>query len=257
MIKFYDYNLVTQPGTIITDPNQNALFPVSNLSDQRTTKIYRSTTDTTKIVFDFISAEEVDTIILVPNHMTGWGFYGDVLLEANPTDEWSSPAFSGVLDNTEIDQAHQFAVTELAAVQEYRFWRLSFTGTNYVEVAKVFIGKKQTVGTRSISFGWQYSDEDNSIVTSNRYGQRFVDVINRQKKLSFQFEQLSKNELDDFLSIYDYCGKSKCFFIRIGCDTMINNPNRFAGYVYFESIPSISNTTWGRYALSVSLVEAT
>lgn len=256
MIKFYHYNLIQQSNTVISDPNANALFPLTNLSDSRTTKVYRSTTPSTSIVFDFISAEEVDSILIIPNQMQSWGFYGSVTIEANPTNVWSSPAFSTTLLPSEIDQEHLFAAKEWVA-QEYRFWRITATGTNYVEFSKIFLGKKQTIGNRSISFNWQYQDGDNSIITTNRYGQRFADIVNRQKRFSFQFELLNKSEIDDFFSIYDYCGKYKPFFVRIGCDTMINNPNRFAGYVFFEDMPVITNSFWGRYNLEATLVEAT
>jgi hypothetical protein len=37
---------------------------------------------------------------------------------------------------------------------------------------------------------------------------------------------------------------------------MINDPNRFSGMVYLNSIPTITNTSFGRYSLSMTLEEA-
>lgn len=255
MIKFYHFNLVDQPTTNISCSNENALFPLTNLADHRSTKVFRSTSSSTSVVFDFISAEEVDSIVLIPNLMTSWGFTGSITIEANSTNVWTSPAFSTTLTPAEVDQEHLIAHKEWVA-QEYRFWRISASSAGYVELSKIFLGKKQTIGTRSISFNWQYQDADNSIVTINRYGQRFIDIINRQKRFSFQFELLNKDEIDDFFSIYDVCGKYKPFFVRIGCDTMINNPNRFAGHMFFEDMPVVTNTAWGRYNLEATLIEA-
>lgn len=255
MIKFYHDNLLWADSTTITASDEDGFFPASNLADTRRTKVFRSTAISSSIVIDTISTEEVDSILLVPNSKTGWGFTSPILVSANPTNTWGSPAYSTSIISSEIDQEHDFAFKSITQ-QSYRFWRFTFDGTPYPEVSKIFLGLEQSIGTRSISFGWQYQDEDNSIISTNRYGQKFIDVINRQKKFNFQFENLSKTEVDDFFSLYDHVGKTLPFFVRIGCDGMINNKNRFAGMVFFEAIPVITNSFYGRYSMECQLSEA-
>jgi hypothetical protein len=259
MISFYHVNLVNQIQTVITAGDENSFFPASNIADDRRTKVYRSNGVSDSIVFDFSSIEGVDSILIVPHIINGFGFSDPVTVEANATDSWGAPAFSTTITSSEIDQSHNIAIKEFTE-ESYRFWRLTFSSGSYVEVANVFIGKQKLIGTspanRSISLGWSYQSGDRSTIQENRYGQKFIDEIARQKAFTFQFEILSKDELDDFLEMYDRNGKTIPFYVRIGCDNMINNKNRFSGLVYFEEMPEIINNSFGRYDLQVTLREA-
>lgn len=257
-LNFYYYNLAQQSATVLAASETNAFFPVNNIKDARRTKVYRSNTGACNVVFDFITIEEVDSIVLIPHTILGFGINTPITVEANATNTWGSPAFSTTITSSELDTAHEIAIKNISPSQSYRFWRLSFTGTGFCEVGKVFFGLKHILGQgRSVDYGWSYQDSSNSIITLNRYGQRFVDEFNRQKKFSFTLSNLSKTEVDDFFEIYDYNGITRPFFIQLGCDTIINNTNRFAGYVYFDDIPAVINTFHARYTIQLSLSEAT
>jgi hypothetical protein len=42
-----------------------------------------------------------------------------------------------------------------------------------------------------------------------------------------------------------------------GDDTMVNDPDRFAGMFFLETVPSITNKSFGLYDISMNLEEAT
>lgn len=250
MITFYANNLVDQ--ATITASSTNAQFPVSNLKDPRRTKVFRSTSNTTSVVFDLMETSDIDAFILVSNPILGFGF-STVTIEANGTDSWSSPAFT---TSFSFSTKHGIGIKDLDAVISYRFVRFSFTSTlGFVEVANVFIGKKSQTN-RGISYNWTYKDEDISKQAENRYGQKFVDIIGRQREFSGAIQNLDKDNLDIFFETYDLKGKSHPFFIKIGDSAIMNEVERYSAMVYFKSMPTISNRFFNNYSLSIQLEEA-
>jgi hypothetical protein len=250
-IRFYSENLVDQATIVASNPN--ALFPASNLQDSRRTKVCRSTTNSDSIVFDFQETSEVDSIILVDSPFDGFGV-STLTAQFNGTDSWGSPAATDALT---FSATHGVGINELATLRNYRFMRLVMTSTlGYCEPPKLFVGKKiALLGERSINYGWTYQSKDNSRVTENRYGQRFADTVSRQRQFNISFSNLDKDQLDQIFELYDDKGVTKPFFVRIGCDSMINNRDRFAGMVFMSSIPVITNRFFNNYSLSMVLEE--
>lgn len=251
-MKFYSYNLVDQETTVITPSEQTALFPISNLKDIRRTKVYRSLTNSITIVFDFINPQPVDSILLADNPLTGFNFNTPVTIEANATDTWGAPAYSTTL--TTKDDEHGIAYLELTLPENYRFWRLSFNSTSYVELSTLFIGKRIEFTDSGIEFGWSYQDRPNLTKSVNRYRQAFFDEINEQKNINARMRYLNKDEIDQVFEMYDYNGVTKPMFIRIDCD-ILNNKNRFSGYMRFKNKEPIINSAPSLYDFNFSLEE--
>lgn len=249
MIKFYSSNLVDQ--STVTASTENAFFPVQNIQDSRRTKVFRSTTNSDSVVFDFQEASEFDSIIIVDNPSSGFGI-STITLEANATNTWGAPAFSqSVTYSTE----YGIGIVEFTA-QTYRFARLVLTSTlGYCELSKVFIGKKIET-SRGINQGWTYRDSDLSTITENRYGQKFVDLRERQRVFNGSMSNLDQGDMDLIFEIYDDKGISKPFYIQIGCADGISDIRRFTSMVYLTSIPTITNRFFNNYALSLSMEEA-
>lgn len=251
MISFYSNNLADSSD--LTGSNENLLFPVENIQDPRRTKVFRSQTNTDSVVFDFGSAKDLDSVIIVDNPRSGFGFTS-IELQLNSSNSWGAPAFTqSITPNSDFG----IAFAEFAT-QTYRYARLVMTSSlGYCELANVFLGEKiEFENGTDISLGWTYIEKDLSTVKENRYGQKFVDIIARQKQISFNLDALNKDELDIVLSIHDSKGVTSPFFMRLGTDDMINDKDRFAGMVYMNSIPSIKNIAFGLYDLSMSLEEA-
>lgn len=252
MIKLYSNNLIEQ--AVIAASSENAQFPKENLQDYRRTKVFRSTSNSSSITFDLQETSLIDSIIIVDEPRNGFGI-STITLELNATSDFTTPAFTQALT---LNETHGIAHAEFAQ-QSYRFARLVMTSTlGYCELSKVFLGEKiEFPNNMGIDLGWSYQDDELSTVKKNRYGQRFIDVIARQKSLSFAIRSMNADELDQIMEIYDQKGKTKPFYVRIGDDTIVNDPDRFAGVFFLESIPSVINKSFGLYDLSMSIEEAT
>jgi hypothetical protein len=251
MISFYSKNLIDQ--AIITTSSENALFPLINLKDARRSKVFRSQLNTAIIILDFNETSEIDTVMLTDNPRDGFGV-SEFEIQFNATSNFSNPAFSVGL---EFNQKHGLAIAEFP-LQEYRFARIIITSSlDYCELSKIFIGKKiQFENEMGPDIGWSYADKELSKVSENRYGQRFVDVLGRQREISFSLTTLNKDELDQILEIYDDKGITKPFWVRIGNNDMINDMDRFGGMFFMNSIPRITNKAFGLYDLAMTIEEA-
>lgn len=250
-IKFYSENLVE--SATITASTENALFPKSNLLDPRRTKVYRSTTNADNVVFDFQETSAIDSIFIVDNPFDGFGI-STLTLKLNATNTWGSPGYT---DTVLFSDIHGMGYKEFTT-QNFRFAQVGLTSSlAYCELSNLFIGKKiDMLNDRSINYGWTYISKDNSKVQENRYGQRFADVINRQKQINISFSNLNKDHLDQIFELYDDKGITKPFYVRIGCDNMTNDLRRYSGMVYLNSIPQITNRFFNNYSLSMTLEEA-
>ena len=246
--KIYNENLVDQ-ATIVASSN-NALFPVSNLKDYRRSKVYRSTSNSDSIVLDFQETSLIDGIFIVPSKRDGFGV-STVTVQFNTVDSWGAPPYSvSVPFSTTLNLGH---VT--FAKVAYRFARIVMTSTlGYCEISKMFIGAELGM-TASINFGWTIKDEELSLKSKNRYGQIFTDVIARQKSLGFAFKNINKDDLNLLNLMLDRVGETKPFYIAIGDNTMVEDYRRFSAPVILEDIPTITNSNFNRYNLSMSVKE--
>jgi hypothetical protein len=253
-MKFYYYNLVELDATVITASNDSSNFPASNLKDYRSTKAFRSTTTSSAIVFDFITAQAVDSVIVSPHKLNGFTLSTPITIEANASDSWGAPSFSTTI--TSLDSEFGYTLKEFAS-QSYRYWRVSLTSATYAELGNIFIGSAMTIGTeqRTFGFGWKYSNNDLAKITTNRYGQIFSDLATTQREISGSFSNLTLDQVDNFFELYDYNGKTKPFYFYIDCDGFSNTPNRFLGHYRLVDKPDVSNKFFGLYDTNMKMLE--
>lgn len=251
-LKIFKDNYVE--GAVITTTTENAQFPKSNILDYRTTKVYRSTACSEIIVFDLQTTESVDSIILSPDKINGFNLLSPITIEANATNEWASPAFSTTI--TALDSKNGVAFKLLESSEEYRFWRMSLSGTDYVELSYVYIGAKTVLDNeRSISYGWSFVENDIKSERSNQYGQEFVDEIGTRKEVQFNLDAMDKNNMEKLFALFNERRTTKPFFIFIGCDNMINDSNRFKMLGKLKEKPAIVNKFFGHYYMTLTLME--
>ena len=254
-IQFFPTNLVTKDETIITVNNEDPFYPASNLRHPFTTKTYRTQEGTTtmQIVFDFKTAEEIDSCLIVDNSLDGFGFLSPVTIEANATSNFTSPAFT-----TTLSPSAKFGFGHVGfATQEYRFWRVTLTSTEYVELSNIYLGTKVQLTTNNIDFGWSYQNFDRSKFISNRYGQRFVDVINSQKRIRANFNLLNISEAEQIMDMFNEIGKTTPIWCVVDdSETIISDKERFAGYFYMDQRPTFTNSSFGLYDVSFQFRQA-
>jgi hypothetical protein len=247
--EIYSDNLIYQSK--ITASSENMQFPLANLIDPRRSKVFRSTSHEDDLIFDFNETSEVDAFMAVDDKRSGFGV-NSIDLNFNATSN-----FDGITNTVSIPLSPKLGIGFLEFPKvEFRFCKMSLKSSlDYCELSKIFIGKKLEL-ERSINFGWSIKDNDLSIKTSNRYGQLFVDKIRTQKVISCRLALLDKNQLDKVFSWLDTYSEIRPFFVRIGCNNMVNDNRRFSGMVYLSDSPTIVNSSFGRYDLSFTLNEA-
>lgn len=247
--KIFDVNLVDQAA--FTASSENLLFPLTNIKDQRRSKVYRSTSNSDTLILDFQETSEINGIFIMPSKRDGFGL-STVTVEFNATSNFSSPAYSVTVS---LDETLGIGYASFSSVF-YRFARIVMTSAlGYCELGKVFMGKNLPL-TAGINFGWTIKDDDLSIKTKNRYGQIFTDIIARQKVIGFAFKNINKDDLQLLNVMFDRIGESKIFYIVIGNSAMAYDYKRFSGPVILESVPMITNSSFNRFNLSISVREA-
>lgn len=249
---FYHSNLVKTAS--ITASTENAQYPVNNILDDRRTKVYRSTSNSDNIVFDFGSAEDVDAVCIAPNWQTGFGFTA-ITIEANTADSWGAPAFS---QSFTFDSTYGTGITEFSSTQSYRYWRLVITSSlGYCELANVFIGPKVDITTTGINDGINYVNEDLKTERTSEYGQEFIDEIAQRKMLeNVSYANMNLSEATQIMGVVDNVRSVNPFWVRFkNVDSILDDADRWGGVYRFTKVPKLTLNRGGFYQLSFNLKE--
>jgi hypothetical protein len=252
--KFYFNNLALD--AVLTPETENAQFPVENIQDARRTKVFRSTSNSDFIYFDFGSAEPIDSIFLVGHTLDGLGFT-TASLELNSVATWvGSP---GATIAITVDSANNIAFGELGSPVTFRYAKLILTSTlGYCEVSKIFIGVGENLGTENdFSYPLNVTFANNSTIQKNRYGQRFVDEINEQKKFSGDLKTMTNAEVEVIHDLARQNSNTKPFFLRISNVNVFTDNDRVNGYYYLTSEPQFSYESGGFWSVSLAMEEGT
>jgi len=251
-IRFLANNLID--AAVLTASTENAQYPLSNIKDARRTKNFRSTTNSDNIVFDLGAISDVDHFGIVANWQNGFGV-STLTLEANATDVWTAPAFSTTVT---LDTTYDVGIKSFTQ-ESYRYWRLVMTSTlGYCEIANVFIGKADQVTTNGLGYNWGFVNKDIKKVSTNRFGQEFIDDITTRKELTaLTFQIMDKDEVDLIFNAYDNVRTVKPLFVYfpLETDSLFNNDDRFNGMYRFGAEPAMSNINSGFYNFTLALKE--
>lgn len=248
--EIYNTNLVNQ--ATLTSNSANELFPLSNIKDNRRTKVFRSNENASWVVFDFNESSDVDTIFLLAEKRNGFGF-NTATIQFNGTSNFASPAYSYSI---ELSETHSIAHLEIPKIS-YRFCRILMSSSlGYCELSKVYLGTKAVL-SKTIKFGWNIKEENLSKKSTNRYGQLFVDIISTQKKIDFAYSLLTKDDVAVLNAILDQCSEVSSLWVKLGSANMSEDFRRTSGAYILADMPAITNTNFNRFSLSMSLSELT
>jgi hypothetical protein len=251
-VKLYTDNLVKQ--ATLTASSENAQFPLSNLKDDRRSKVFQSTTTACNIVFDFGDIREIDSVCIVESGFDPIGFTS-ATIELNSVNSWVSPPVSQVLT---IDPVNGWVNYDWASVQNYRFARISFVNTpNPIEVSKVFIGKRTELDQICFSYPINYKQNNNASVTRNRLGQKFIDEVNTQKEFSGSINTMTKDEVDQIFEVVDYASFTKPIWVNFNGSYVLNDENKISGYYYLNDDPTFTLQSGNYWSVGLSFTEGT
>lgn len=239
--QYFLYDNLIKSATL-TPSSVSAQYPVANLIDDRRSKVYRSTINSANIVIDLGSAKDLNAFAIVHNG-TSFGVT-TVTLELNSSDSWASPAVSQVIT---LDTTHGVGYHIFGSIQNYRYARIVLTSTlGYCEVSKIFLGEYASIGDLTFEYPIKYKQNNNSIVTKNRLGQKFIDLINTQKEISGSISTMTKEELAPLLDMLDYCSFTLPIWLIFPEGNITTNNYRLDGYYYLKDDPTL-NFVVGNY----------
>jgi hypothetical protein len=249
-LRFYVDNLVKQSE--IYPSESDAQFPAVNLKDDRRTKIYRSTTGSCNLVFDFGDIRQIDTVALVDSNISTFGF-DSVIIELNNVNSWTSPPVS---QSITVDSYNGYANFNWPSDQNYRYARLVFTnGVFPVEVSKIFIGKSVYLQDICFTYPLSYRQNNRAITSQNRYGQKFFDEINSQKEVKGEIPSLNKDEMDLILETLDMASFTRPIWLNFNSINILNDQNRISGYYYLSDDPEMQVQAGNYWSLGLSFQE--
>lgn len=247
--QFYIHNEIDIATAVVS--SENAQFPLTNLSDPRRTKVFRSTSNSDSITFDFGYPVLINSVMMVDDPMTG-----NKLTACHVKIDNASDFSTAIEGDLAIDPIHGFSFVNFTTTVPVRYLRLEMTAVSgFCEIAKLFAGSFVSLGSGidfSLPFSFQYIDR--ATVTTNRYGQDFVDEINTQKKIDGSIKAMDKDELDSVMGIVKYAGKTKPIWIQF--DSILNNANELSGYYKLDSTPKPSLDSSLYWSLSLDFKEA-
>jgi len=233
--QYFLYDNLIKSATL-TPSTVSAQYPVANLVDDRRSKVYRSTTNSDNIVIDLGSAKAINAFSIVHNG-TSFGVT-TVTLQLNSTNVWTSPAVTQVIT---LDTTHGIGYYIFNDNQTYRYARIVLTSSlGYCEVSKIFLGQYASIGDLTFEYPIKYKQNNNSTVTKNRLGQRFIDLINTQKEISGSISTMTKEEVAPLLSMLDYCSFTLPIWMIFPQGNITTDNDRINGYYYLKDDPTLS-----------------
>lgn len=213
-LRLLDYNYVFDTSVGLTALTADSEFPVSNLRSFLRGKVWRTTSAANQtLVIDLKTTESIDTFLLVFDKESDITLTRSsaVRIQANATDEWSSPAVNVTLDNT-LNETYGILSYFWSSAQSYRYWRLLINApevaTGYLEISKVFLGYSTQIARLPL-IGFSTSEEDLSQYQSTVYGQEYADTYPGRRHLNLQFMGVTEADKETIRSIYARLGRVK------------------------------------------------
>jgi hypothetical protein len=250
-IRFYVYNEFE--NGVLSASSENATFPLSNLKDDRRTKVYRSITNSDSMVLDMGSIKPIDSFCMVSHTFSGFNL-SSLTLELNNVNTWTSPPVSIPIT---IDYVNGIALYEFNATVNYRYARLVLSSTSgFCELSKCFLGLRSVYADVDFSYPLNFQVNNLSTVVKNRYGQRFIDEIGTQRIIKAKIDYVPRESIDSFMDWLNLVSNTKPFFINFDNGQLAVDVNRFNGFYYLSTEPTLNLTSGNFWSLDLTLEEA-
>ncbi len=240
----------------ITASNSDSNFPVSNLKLDPTVKEWKYTIaqpSVETIVFDLGSAKAVDYLLLASNVLESAGF-DRIVLEANTSDSWGSPAFTSGNVDTTVDGKLYYA---LSSTQTYRYWRLSVSkqaGGTYVGFSNIFLGQSTELTNHGLDVNFSVREDTNTKEYKGLYGQRWFDIRNTVQSFSGRYTNLTVPERDTLKALFDESDIYNPVWLVVDpVQRNVTEVEELMFYGYFSDKPSFTHPAFGRWAVRVSV----
>lgn len=156
------------------------------------------------VVIDLQSSEQIDTLAVLFDPRIGIKLSdaATIYLQGSATDAWTTPGYSQEIF---IDNTWDIITLFLTTPQEYRFWRIKVVDPQnafgYVELGTIVLGKYIDLG-RCVDNGFELTWDDGSKLTTNDYGNSYVDEHPIVKEVSFSYNILTYTQSKSLEDIF-------------------------------------------------------
>lgn len=238
-VRLVDFNYVFESETDIFVSSTSTDFPKDHFKEYIRSKVFRTSavTGTQYVTFDLKTIEEIDTFTMFPHPMEGFKFStGAVIkLQANATNEWSSPAVDITVS---VDEESEVISHFFNTDQTYRYWRIAVTDSlnayGYLEFGKIFLGKKLVL-SRVPSIGFTLKTEDQSRVSNTAYGHKYFDIYPNIRTIEVELTLMDEQDAYKWLDSFDRVGRVNPVLLSLDSQgTIFNDANRFVFYGTYE-----------------------
>lgn len=250
-INFLSENFVNDSTINITTGAANAQFPTDNIKNPSTGKKFRSAGNTVVLEFDLLQTRDIDTLAFVGDATDQIGITAISIKTSTTTDFSGSP--TNVVPFSSTENIGYLFITEVS----HRYVEVTLTGTgSFAELSNLFVGKRINLTQNSLSINsFRYGHEDPSIVSTNRYGQKFVDELPLRKKITGTIEYCTKSEQEDLDDIFIKHGRHEPLWVIVDESSAAINSGQFklAIYSYLNRAPEWSAAGGQLYSATLDL----
>lgn len=255
-MRFLNHNLCTDPLTVITASSSNPSFPVSNLKHPFRSKRFRTTGVSSEwIKFDFLTIQDIDSVIMLWPKEDGIRISeGAISIQANATDEWSSPAVDIQLtvDNDYMVGSHFFSTP-----QQFRFWRIRFLDPGnpfgFIEVGNVWIGESLEFNEPENGFVMMIQDQSQSSTTD--FGHTYVDEYPQLVKLEFTYNLIEYDTAKILENAFRENGNRKPVLVAFDDQELVFDKDHFLVYGMMSNELPLTHLNYNLFGGGVSIRE--
>ena len=243
-------NYVDSADLSIITGTPNAQFPLENIKEPFTTKVFRAGGNTIQVLVDLTQTRTIDTFAITGNALTGLGFTTVSIAGSGSTDFTSATEIP-----ITVNSEYNFGFNFFTAV-DYRFWRITINTTTSGDISNIYLGERKELTENGISqSSLQYSVSDNSTVSNNRYGQSFINTYNRIKTISGEIQLCNNAEFELLEDIWTYHGRNRpvWFILDPNGTSVTNGEYIFSMFCYIDDDFVWSNAGADLYNVSLSL----
>lgn len=181
-----------------------------------------------------------------------------IKLQGNQTDNWTSPQFEETLSWNEnvIQTSNKLGLH----TEPLRYWRFYVEDKQneygYLEFSNLFIGQAFIPERGCAQFGFLNRLRDLSVTAYSESGVSLTDIKPQHQEFSFEFSFLTKEDVDNFMFLFEVHGTGKPFPIIMDKNLVFSvNSQDMTKYVKMLSEPDIRLVSPDNFTVSINLRE--
>lgn len=252
---FLSENYVDEANLSLTLGTTNAQFPLANIKNEATVKKFRSVENSIRIVFDLQQTRSIDSIALTGDATQSLGLTS-ASVKFSLTTDFSS--FTAV--NIPLNAQYGMGYYLWSSTMSYRYAELTLTGNgSFCELSNIFIGERIELLQNSLAIGsFTYSHRNNSSISNNDYGQKFINVRNNVKILSGGIDYCNRAEhevLDDML-VRHQTHLPIWMIVDKDSEAMADGEYKLSIYGYLTTLPKWNASGGKHFNTDISIQQA-